>query len=106
MMNTMTSMDNVILDVMNKIGEDLVVPQIPQDERMISPWLLTTRWHESIGTHPTEALRKMVAMPQDRDGLQKLKHSVEVYFDNALALLHTTDELTLQRLNSPDPVKL
>ncbi|KAG2343741.1 hypothetical protein BDR05DRAFT_883699, partial [Suillus weaverae] len=95
----------MIRDILNKIGDELVVPQIPQDERMISPWLLTTRWHEHIGTHPTEALRQMVAMPQDRDGLQKLKHSVEIYFEKALALLSTTDELTLQRLNSPDPVK-
>lgn len=106
MANTTTSLDQMILDAVSKIGEQLVIPQIPQDERMISPWLLTTRWHEGIGAHPTETLRKMVAMPQDWEGLQKLKHSVEAYFDHALGLLHLTDELTLQRLNSPDPVQL
>ncbi|KAG2063234.1 hypothetical protein BDR04DRAFT_1123399, partial [Suillus decipiens] len=100
-----TSVDKIVADVLDKIAEELVVPQIPQDDRMISPWLLTTRWHESMGTHPTEELRQMVAMPQDRDGMQRLKYSVEVYFENALALIPTTDELTLQRLNSPDPVK-
>ncbi|KAG2134990.1 hypothetical protein BD769DRAFT_1352930 [Suillus cothurnatus] len=93
------------MDVLNKISDELVVPQIPQDDRMISPWLRTTRWHENIGSHPTEALRRMVAMPEDGEGLEKLKRSVEVYFEKALALIATADELTLQRLNSPDPVK-
>ncbi|KAG2365348.1 hypothetical protein BDR07DRAFT_1277326, partial [Suillus spraguei] len=100
----MTSVDRIVADVLDKIAEELVVPQMPQDDRMISPWLLTTRWHEYMGTYPTEELRLMVAMPQDRDGLQKLKYSVEVYFENALALIPNTDELTLQKLNSPDPV--
>ncbi|KAG2047860.1 P-loop containing nucleoside triphosphate hydrolase protein, partial [Suillus hirtellus] len=100
-----TSLDSIIQNVLSKIGDELVVPQLPRDDRMISPWLLTTRWHESIGIYPPEALRKMVALPQDGEGLQKLKHSVEIYFETALALIPTTDELTLQKLNSPDPVK-
>jgi hypothetical protein len=104
-MDVTTSLDSIIMDVLNKISEELIVPQIPQDDRMISPWLLTTRWHEHIGSHPIEALRQMVALPHDKEDLHKLKTSVEVYFAKALALIPTADELTLQRLNSPDHVK-
>ncbi|KAG1848267.1 hypothetical protein F4604DRAFT_1502194, partial [Suillus subluteus] len=84
------------------------VPTVPQDDRMVSPWLLTTRWHEHTCGHVTEHLRDMVAIPKDDDDedLLKLKEAVGVYFQDALDLLPTTDEITLQRLNSPDPIKL
>jgi hypothetical protein len=50
----------------------------------------------------------MVAIPKNDNGedLVKLTEAVEVYFQGALDLLPTTDELTLKRLNSPDPIKL
>ncbi|KAG1723163.1 hypothetical protein EDD22DRAFT_790177, partial [Suillus occidentalis] len=100
--------DQFILDILNKIGEELVVPTAPQDDRMVSPWLLTTRWHEHTFGHVTERLRGMVTIPKDDDDedLLKLKEAVGVYFQYALDLLPTTDEITLQRLNSPDPKKL
>jgi hypothetical protein len=103
-----TTEDQIVLDVLAKIREDLTIATVPQDDRMVSPWLLTTRWHEHVSGHMTGDLRAMVAIPQNDDGedLVKLKEVVEVYFQGALDLLPTTDELTLKRLNSPDPIKL
>jgi hypothetical protein len=82
------------------------IEQVSQDNRMVSPWLRTTKWHEHVAGHDTLALRKLVEIPKTDDiempGLQK---AVEGYFKHTLTLLDLTDELILQRLNSPDPVK-
>ncbi|KAG2128928.1 uncharacterized protein EDB93DRAFT_1256471 [Suillus bovinus] len=37
--------------------------------------------------------------------MPNIARKVEAYFDSALKLLEVTDELVLQRLNSPDPLK-
>ncbi|KAI6139459.1 hypothetical protein BKA82DRAFT_4364894 [Pisolithus tinctorius] len=85
-----------------------IPPQANQDERMITPWLMTTRWHEYLATapHEVETLRNLVAIPKDNDEtLPGLRLAVTQYFKHALDLLDTSNELVLQRLNSPDPVK-
>jgi hypothetical protein len=58
--------------------------------------------------HMTECLHNIVVIPKndDNNDLLKLKEAVGVYFQDALNLLPTTDEVTLQRLNSPNPIKL
>jgi hypothetical protein len=43
--------DQIILDVLAKIREDLTIATMPQDDCMVSPWLLTTRWHEHASGH-------------------------------------------------------
>ncbi|KAI6139458.1 hypothetical protein BKA82DRAFT_36655 [Pisolithus tinctorius] len=80
---------------------------MPQDERVISPWLRTTRWHEHVTGHDVCMLRDLVEIPRcDDDGLfPGLKAAVRQYFNEALDLLTITDELVLQRLNSPAPLK-
>ncbi|KAG2080895.1 hypothetical protein BD769DRAFT_1684593 [Suillus cothurnatus] len=92
--------------IMKDMESVLQVVEAPQDKRTVSPWLLTTRWHEHLaGNKPTD-LMDLVAIPKRNDELMPLlKEHVEAYFESTLALLSTTDELTLQRLNSPDPMK-
>ncbi|KAF9230085.1 hypothetical protein BU15DRAFT_84071 [Melanogaster broomeanus] len=91
--------------------EELKVSQTASatsDERMVTPWLRTTRWHEyvSSSTWDVETLRRMVAVPKDNDDIiPGLRSAVQTYFQEALDLLDSTDELVLQRLNSPDPLK-
>ncbi|KAG2088572.1 uncharacterized protein F5147DRAFT_525879, partial [Suillus discolor] len=92
---------------MRKEMADVIrVKQIPQEKRMVSPWLLTTKWHEHVAGHDVATLRKLVEFPKVDDPIMpKIAHVVEAYFDGALRLLEVTDELILQRLNSPDPLK-
>jgi len=81
----------------------------PQDERIISPWLRTTRWHEHVENYDIQPLRRLVEIPgrdNNNTELPGIKQAVKVYFDEALAWLPLTDELVLQKLNSADPLKL
>ncbi|KAJ7110415.1 hypothetical protein C8R44DRAFT_883572 [Mycena epipterygia] len=80
--------------------------EIP-NTRMISPWLMRTRWHEHIlpyRPHSAE-LREFVAIPTSHDPLAALHESVTQYFSWATALIDGTDELVLQKLNSKNPDK-
>ncbi|KAJ7105805.1 hypothetical protein C8R44DRAFT_942367 [Mycena epipterygia] len=80
--------------------------EIP-NARMISPWLMRTRWHEHIlpyRPHSAE-LRELVAIPNSHDPLAALHESVTQYFFRATALIDGTDELVLQKLNSKNPDK-
>lgn len=103
-----TSCDHqeVIDRMRNEMAEVIRVEQIPQDKRMASPWLLTTKWHEHVAGHDVTTLRGLVGIPKaDDPTMANLADAVEQYFESALVLLDTTDELILQRLNSPDPSK-
>jgi hypothetical protein len=89
-----------------EMAEVIRVEQVPQDKRMVSPWLLTTKWHEHVASHDVMTLRRLVGIPKaDDPTLANLADAVDQYFESALVLLDTTDELILQRLNSPDPSK-
>src|SRR5882757_6351388 len=93
------------IDRMRKEMEEVTsVELVPQEGRMVSPWLLTTEWHKHVAGHDVPALRKLVEIPKANDAeMPGLQSAVEAYFEHALTLLDTTDELILQRLNSPDP---
>lgn len=96
--------------LMEELDKELKVVQVPSDHRLISPWLLTTRWHEHIATTnmSIDELRKMIALPQshaEEPFCKNLQQLVDIYFQEAIQLMDTTDELVLQRLISPDPVK-
>ncbi|KAG1786392.1 uncharacterized protein HD556DRAFT_1449769 [Suillus plorans] len=92
--------------ILKEMEEVLRVVEAPEDKRMVSPWLLTTGWHEHLAGQKTEDLMDLIAIPKKNDPeMPLLKERVESYYESVLALLSTTDELTLQRLNSPDPTK-
>jgi hypothetical protein len=98
--------ETLIRAMMKDMESVLQVIEVPQDKRTVSPWLLTTRWHEHLAGNKPEDLMDLVAIPKRNDELMPLlKEHVEAYFERALTLLSTTDELILQRLNSPDPMK-
>lgn len=98
--------EGLIRGIMKEMETVLRVVEAPEDARMVSPWLLTTGWHEHLSGRDAKDLMDLVAIPKKNDApMALLKESVEAYYEGALALVSTTDELTLQRLNSPDPAK-
>ncbi|KAG1855255.1 hypothetical protein F4604DRAFT_1590815, partial [Suillus subluteus] len=78
-----------VIDKMRKEMADVIrVEQVPQEKRMVSPWLLTTKWHEHVAGHDVGTLRKLVEFPKADDLIMPdISHGVEMYFDGALRLL-------------------
>jgi hypothetical protein len=92
--------------LLKELEPTLQVVQTPLDGRMVSPWLLTTRWHEHMAGKDIQQLCSLVALPKNEDAfIPGLRDAVEAYYEEAITLLDKTGELVLQRLNSPDPTK-
>ncbi|KZT18427.1 hypothetical protein NEOLEDRAFT_1152627 [Neolentinus lepideus HHB14362 ss-1] len=72
--------------------------------RMVSPWLLTTRWHEHVQGYNISELCHLISTPR-KDEYPDLPHLVLAYMERATNLINHTDELVLQVLNTPDPAK-
>jgi hypothetical protein len=72
--------------------------------RQISPWLLTTRWHEHIAGHDPIELKELVTVPKKHE-FPGLHDAVKYLFKVALDMIDNCPELVLQRLNTPDPAK-
>lgn len=106
---TTIAMDSVVEQLMNEMEEQLENIQVPMDHRFITPWLHTTRWHEYVAGSgfSIDWLRQSIALPQPKEVncLKNLHNIMGCYFQQALELIETSDELVLQRINSPDPVK-
>jgi hypothetical protein len=96
-----------VIDRMRKeMAEVITVEQVTRESRMVSPWLMATKWHEHVAGHDVSMLRKLVEIPKVDDAeMPHLQDAVEEYFRHAQTLFEVTDELILQRLNSPDPIK-
>lgn len=77
--------------------------QLP-NARLVSPWLMCTRWDEHVLGKNLEELSMLVALPKENEfhGLAKV---VKAYFDKATDLLDAVDELVLQHLSSAHPTK-
>jgi len=77
------------------------------DDRIVSPWLLTTRWPEHFATYDLSKLRKLVEFPsRNEDSLVRLEKGVLAVMQGGLGFIVKTPVLVLQELNSPDPVKM
>ena len=88
----------------DRLFEDYRISQF--DDRMVSPWLATTRWHEHVSQYEWQHLRDLVKLPDAGDGdLVYLKDAVERIMGRAMKLLPETPLLALQKIVSPDPVK-
>jgi Orsellinic acid/F9775 biosynthesis cluster protein D len=72
--------------------------------RQISPWLLTTRWHEHVEGYDVAELRTLTAVPI-RTEFPGLHKGLEHLFALCLEAMDQLPELVLQRLNTPDPAK-
>lgn len=74
------------------------------DQRCISPWLLTTKWHEHVKGHDAKELCSLIAFPTKME-YPGLSLGVQQYFAEATEEMDTLQELTLQNINTPDPAK-
>ena len=96
---------------MKEIEQDLTpVTTEALNARAVSPWLLATHWHERIIPRTTRdevrAWQSQIALLTTEDAwLWGLREAMHDYFEEALELVNRTDDLVLQRLNSPDPSK-
>ncbi|RXW12401.1 hypothetical protein EST38_g13452, partial [Candolleomyces aberdarensis] len=79
------------------------VPTSPEDSRLISPWILRTRFHKLSEGRDTSKCRALVSLPTEQEHhLQGLGKAVTRYFDECSALLNQTDPFVLQLLNSSE----
>jgi hypothetical protein len=87
--------------------EDMDLADI--NARQVSPWLLTTKWHLHVDGLDPKELIELVKPLNDKEAGQvlakRLVPLVKQYYDQATALIAQTDCLTLQHLNTPDPMK-
>ena len=74
------------------------------DKRSVSPWLLTTKWHEHVHGYDVKELYDLVAFPRKTE-FPGLVSTVQEYFADATEEMQTLQELTLQMLNTADPAK-
>ena len=109
---SMTSTSNDMTDIFGALREELDQDVTEEsrmvDERTVSLWLRTTKWHTHVAGYDVKMLCKLVEMPGREDDdphAPGIKGVVREYFEQATTLLEQTDELVLQRLNSPDPLK-
>jgi hypothetical protein len=65
---------------------------------------MSTKWHLHVEGLDTSELLRLIAIPDEKEfpGLKKL---VLEYMQQATDLIPSTMELSLQRLNTPDPMK-
>ncbi|KAI6043214.1 hypothetical protein EDC04DRAFT_2600389 [Pisolithus marmoratus] len=89
-------------DLLKELDQELKTVQVPTDHCLVSPWLLTTHWHEWARwfRKPTEELHALVSPPclsvPDEEQYKTLAKSIQLYFEEAVSLIDTTDELVLQ----------
>jgi hypothetical protein len=98
------------LSIVDRVREQMAAAlQTPhlrnqEDQRCISPWLLTTKWHEHVHGYDVQELCNLVAFPAKAE-YPGLSTAVQEYFGEATDDMETLQELTLQNLNTADPVK-
>lgn len=74
------------------------------DPRFIAPWLATTRWHVFTHSLLPEDIQQLVE-PPSTPTMGTLVNAYKHYVDTAQALMSSTLELVLQRLNTDDAAK-
>jgi hypothetical protein len=94
----------LVNDLRTEISQVADVEMATLNARSISPWLLSTRWHEHIEGYETLELLELVAVPKEGE-FPGLKGLLFQYMEHATALIPITAELLLQRLNTGDPAK-
>jgi hypothetical protein len=85
----------------NPFYDDL--PTSPEDSRLISPWILRTRFHTLSEGRETSKCRALVSLPTEEEtNLQGLGKAVTRYFEECSSLINDTDPFVLQLVNSSD----
>ena len=100
-----TSTDTIVQELRNDIAKVIPDSQFPKDNRLISPWLLTTRWHEHVTGYNVAFLHSLVSIKNIKQCIPAISAATLNYFNEVIGILPATDELVLKKLNSPDPQK-
>lgn len=106
--NSHSSIDYVLKSLRMKANTALGHRLLPIDRRLISPWLLTTRWHEHVTEYSITELHTLISSSSSTSKhtcIPGIQAAVLEYFNEALDLLSSTDELILKKLNSENPQK-
>ncbi|TEB10747.1 hypothetical protein FA13DRAFT_1722195 [Coprinellus micaceus] len=93
---------------LNLLNQPTLVNMAPPDNRMVSPWLLRTGFHEYVQGHDITQLVNLCSLPSKSETekhMQTLHTTVLEYLNGGTKLIKQTDPLTLQMLNSSDPTK-
>jgi hypothetical protein len=98
------SVGDLVDNLQAEVSQVLTVNVMALNARSISPWLLTTRWHEHIHGYDTQELLGLIVLPKESE-FPGLKSLLLRYMVEATRLIGVTSELALQRLNTPDPFK-
>ncbi|KAL1658203.1 hypothetical protein GGG16DRAFT_129718 [Schizophyllum commune] len=85
-------------------AQALLREDVPDDARLVSPFLLRTLWYTHTNLIDTAILIAATEFPADEEfpGLAAL---VRMYFNEAIRLIGSTDHLVLRHINTPEPAK-
>ena len=88
-----------------KIRQELDTrPSLDQlDVRQISPWHVTTRWHEYLSCYQSLDLPAMIQIPPAFEGPFSILPIVKQYYEHAYALIPFTSQLSRQILATENP---
>jgi hypothetical protein len=96
-----------IIENLRSGRNDLIEECYPKevDARAVSPWLLSTGWHLHVKSYDTQTLCELAAMPKNEERLDKLSNAIHGLFQEAYRIMTVTNTLTLQKINTSDPIK-
>lgn len=103
-----TSLSDFVDELMSKVDAAYKTPvaQYTTDNRLITPFLLVTKWPKIVQGYPVPKLIALCASPTASDGyLTRASYIVKKMTSMAIDTISLLPELILQHLNTPDPVK-
>lgn len=97
--------DHIITHIRSSADEMLEEAQVDDiNDRAVSPWLLTTKWHILFKEYNPEELCQLVLMPEE-DEFPGLHDAVSKVAKVATSIIPNASELVLQKLNTPYEAK-
>ncbi|KAI5890884.1 uncharacterized protein SCHCODRAFT_02734353 [Schizophyllum commune H4-8] len=85
-------------------AQALLREEVPDDARLVSPFLLRTLWYTHTNLIDTAILIAATEFPAD-DEFPGLAALVRMYFNEAIRLIGSTDHLVRRHINTPEPAK-
>lgn len=103
-----SKMDIAVQKLAALVEDTFTIPteKYSDNARLTSPWLLRTNWPVIVGTHDVLALMDLCVQPTADDAtLAKASQIVNLMHNQAIDMIGFLDELILQKINTPDPIK-
>ncbi|KAF8828442.1 hypothetical protein HHX47_DHR4000661 [Lentinula edodes] len=104
--------DSIIETLATKLKHTYTMPstvgvgEYTLNTRLITPWLLKTKWPLIIGSHSIPQLRTLSSQATaDDDLLTKASSVIHSLTAQAVVMIDLIPELILQKLNTPEPSK-